>query len=84
MIQLSASPNTHYEFYSWKGGTFLNAWDANTSVLMDQNLNIQAEFVPAIYMISIPNQWVSYVQLEGAHMNMELKLLFVHNTSRWV
>ena len=65
LVEISASPNEHYEFYQWTGGVFTNQWDPNTTVLLDTHLNIEAEFVPTIYTVSVPDNWVDHVEGHG-------------------
>jgi len=67
LVQIVATPYEHYEFNQWTGGIFTNNWESNTSVLVDQNLEIKAEFRHAIYSVSSPHQWSNYIDGYGPY-----------------
>jgi len=53
VAEISASPNPGYSFSHWSGNGISNPTGANTSVIMDQDLNITAHFSINSYTLSI-------------------------------
>jgi len=64
---ITASAIEHYVFSAWRGGTFTESWNPETEVLVDRDLNIEAVFLPEIYMISVPEHLADLVDGWGPH-----------------
>ena len=50
---ISATAQNGYSFTGWSGGTFASANEANTTIIVDQDLNITAHFSINSYTLSI-------------------------------
>jgi len=54
-VSISASPLSGYVFDQWTGGSISTPEDANSSLIIDENLTLTAMFNPLIFTVSLNN-----------------------------
>ena len=54
-VSISASPLSGYVFDQWTGGSISTPEDANSSLIIDENLTLTALFNPLIFTVSLNN-----------------------------
>ncbi|NDB04055.1 MAG: aldehyde dehydrogenase family protein, partial [Flavobacteriaceae bacterium] len=64
-VDVNATAYENYEFIMWSGGTFTDPYSINTQLLVDNNLNIKAQFEPKYFFISVPLVQVLEQQVQG-------------------
>ena len=66
-VDVNATAYENYEFIMWSGGTFTDPYSINTQLLVDNNLNIKAQFYPKLFLISVPPVQELEVQGHGPY-----------------